>query len=167
MNLLKQTALVLGLVSLVIGGWAIYRHWRSKITFLFSLFCFMISIWALSFVSHVTLGGRLSYDIHLFCNVWLVPVAISLLHQVLFKRKDRFSTILKWTSFAGAVVLGLLIAVSFPRPDWFQQLLFFYPLPDRAGIPLWHDTGFGLSDSNEYGFYFPFKKDCFLCGTDD
>ena len=164
MNLLKQTALVLGLISLVIGGWAIYRHWRSKITLLFSFFCFMISIWALSFVSYVTLAGRLSYDIHLFCNVWLVPIAISLLHQILFKRKDRFSTVLNWVSFAGAVVIGVLIGISFPRPDWFQKILFFYPglIAVEYVYALIQDLVFQLPMNTD--FISPSKKAVFYLG---
>ena len=127
MNLLRQTSLILGLFSLVIGGWALYRHWRSKITLLFSLFCFVTSIWALSFVSHETLVGRLSYDIHLFFNVWLVPIAITLFHQILFKKQDKLSQILQWGSFLGAVTLSSMIAFSLPRPAWVQGLMLFYP----------------------------------------
>jgi two-component system sensor histidine kinase HydH len=127
MDLLKQTSVILGLMSLVIGGWAIYRHWRNKITLLFSLFCFMVSIWAFSFVTHSTIAGRLSYDIHLFFNVWIVPIAISLLYRIMFKKKNLFSEVLKWASFIGAVAIGFWIAFSFPRTSWFNEILFFYP----------------------------------------
>jgi two-component system sensor histidine kinase HydH len=127
MNLLKQTSVILGLISLVIGGWALYRHWRSKITLLFSLFCFVISIWAFSFVAYEMLLGRLSYDIHLFCNIWLTPIAITLLHQILFKRPDRMSQFVQWLSIAGAVILGGMIAFSFDRTGWPTQVMLFYP----------------------------------------
>jgi len=115
------------LVSLVIGCWAIYRQWQSKITILFSVFCFTISVWAFSFVSHETLAGRLSYDIHLFCNVLLVPIAISILNQILFKRVDWVSLMLQWISAIGAFALGLIILFSVPRNVLITNILFFYP----------------------------------------
>ncbi|MBC7396357.1 MAG: hypothetical protein H7333_02845 [Bdellovibrionales bacterium] len=127
MNLLKQTALILGLTSLVIGGWAIYRHWQSKISILFSLFCFVISIWALSFVAHATLHGRLSHDIHEFCNIWLVPIAIGIISQIIFKKRDRFSQILQIISIMGAAFLGAVIGFSMPRGQLLQDAISFYP----------------------------------------
>lgn len=127
MNLLKQTAVILGLISLVIGCWAIYRHWRSKITFLVSLFCFTVSVWAFSFVSYETLSGRLSYDIHLFCNIWLSPISIALLNQILFKRADRFSLVLQWISILGALAIASMIVFIHDRAPWMTNAALFYP----------------------------------------
>ena len=127
MNLLKQTALILGLTSLVIGGWSLYRHWQSKISILFSVFCLVISIWALSFVAHATLMGRLSHDIHEFCNICLVPLAIAIITEIILKKRDRFSQVILWFSVFGAVVLGAVISLSVPRGPLMQDLIYFYP----------------------------------------
>ena len=83
MNFLKQTALVLGLVSLSLGGWALFKNWRQKLAILYSILCFGVTGWALSFVSFATLGGRLSKDIHLFFNIWLAPIGVTIVSKVL------------------------------------------------------------------------------------
>ncbi len=128
MNLLKQTALVLGLASLVIGGWAIYRNFRNKISILFSLLCFLVSVWALSFVSYATLGGHLSYDIHRFCNLWLTPAAIALISRILFRRENQFSRILLGVSVAGAVIFSILVSFSLSfQMQWVQSVVNFFP----------------------------------------
>ncbi len=127
MNLLKQTALILGLASLSLGSWTLFRDWRNKISILFSLVCFIVAVWSLSFVSHATLFGRLSYDVHLFCNVLLVPFTLELISRIFLKEKDRFSSILVAVSLAGAAVLGIMILFSLGSGDLFRNLVIFWP----------------------------------------
>lgn len=127
MNLLKQTALILGLTSLSIGSWTIYHDWRNRISIFFTIFCAVIAVWSLSFVSHATLSGRLSHDIHLFCNVWLSPIAIMLLSKVFFKKPDVFSQALILVSSVGALFLGAMISLSIPRSDFVLHLMDFWP----------------------------------------
>ena len=86
MNLLKQTALVLGLVSLSLGGWALFKNWRQKLAILYAILCFIVAAWALSFVTHATLGGRLSKDIHWFFNIWLAPIGVTIVSKILSGR---------------------------------------------------------------------------------
>ena len=130
MNLLKQTALVLGLASLSIGGWTLYRNWRQKIAILFSVLCFFVSVWALSFVSSITLIGRLSRDLHWFFNVCLAPIGVVILSQILSK-ENALSKCLRWISLLGAALLGAAISfsvipVSVESP-WFLNLVSFWP----------------------------------------
>jgi two-component system sensor histidine kinase HydH len=127
MNLLKQTALILGLASLSLGSWTLVRDWRNKISILFSLVCFVVAVWSLSFVSHVTLFGRLSYDIHLFCNILLVPLAIELISRIFLKEKDSVSSGLSLVSMVGTSLLGFLILFSLGSGDLFRNLLLFWP----------------------------------------
>ncbi len=126
MNLIKQTALVLGLASLSIGGWTLYRSWRQKIAILFSILCFSVSIWALSFVSHATIGGRLSKDVHWFLNVWLSPLGVIIISQM-FAREDLVSRLLKWVSLIGAMILSVMIALSLGSSSLFWSLVSFWP----------------------------------------
>ena len=126
MNLLKQTALVLGLVSLSIGSWTLYRNWRQKIAIFFSVLCFCVAIWALSFVAYVTLGGRFSKDVHWFMNIWISPIGVSLLAQIL-SNEDVISRLLSWVSFAGAVILGTMITFSMGSSPLFWALVAFWP----------------------------------------
>ncbi len=126
MNLLKQTSLILGLASLSIGAWTLYRNWKQKLAIWFTVLCVSISIWALSFVSHVTLLGRLSKDIHWFFHVWLVPVAVTILSKILY-REDWFSLGLKFLSFAGAGILSAMIAFSIGSGELFWQVVSFWP----------------------------------------
>jgi two-component system sensor histidine kinase HydH len=125
-NLLKQTSLILGLASLSIGAWTLYRNWKQKLAIWFTVLCVFISIWALSFVSHATLLGRLSKDIHWFFHVWLVPVAVTILSKILY-REDWFSRNLKILSYVGAVVLSAMIAFSIGSGDVFWTVVSFWP----------------------------------------
>ncbi len=127
MNLLAQTALVLGLISLSLGGWTLVRDWRNKVSILFAALCFCIAVWALGFVSHVTLAGRLSYDIHLFCNVLLVPLALELASRIFLRDRDRLGRPMFWLSVSGAAVLGFMIAFSLGTPGVFRTLVLFFP----------------------------------------
>ncbi|MBU6153468.1 MAG: hypothetical protein KGP28_04120 [Bdellovibrionales bacterium] len=127
MNLLKQTALILGLASLSLGGWTLVRDWRNKISILFSLLCFAVAVWSLSFVAHATLFGRLSYDIHLFCNVLLVPLTIELITRIFLREKDRFSSLLVAVSLAGSGILGFMILFSLGSGSAFREFVFFWP----------------------------------------
>lgn len=128
MNLLKQTALILGLSSMSIGVWVLYRDLKNKISILFAALCCAISIWALSFVSHVTLGGRLSHDIHLFFNLVLSPLAVLLLAKLFLKRGDRVSRVLFLISFTGACVLGLINSLSILDGPSIRTFIEFWPV---------------------------------------
>jgi two-component system sensor histidine kinase HydH len=127
MELLKQTALILGLVALTIGVWTLFRHWRNRISVLFSFLCFLVSVWALSFVSHATLFGRLSYDIHLFCNVLLAPAGVLLMSNFLVRKINAFSRWLFLTSLVGGAFLCFLIVFSLGKGEWFRLATGFWP----------------------------------------
>jgi hypothetical protein len=127
MDLLKQTSLILGLASLSLGGWSLFRDWRNKVSILFSFLCLIVSVWALSFVSHATILGRLSYDIHLFCNVMLSPVVILLISKILSQKENLISKVLFWISLAGAIVLNYMILFSLGAGEGFRRILEFWP----------------------------------------
>ena len=127
MDLLKQTSLILGLAALTLGVWTLFRDWRNRNSVLFSFLCFLVSVWSLSFVSHATLFGRLSYDIHLFCNVFLAPTGVLLMSSFLARRIDAFSRFLFMTSLAGGAVLGFMIAFSLGQGPGFRRLTEFWP----------------------------------------
>jgi two-component system sensor histidine kinase HydH len=126
MNLLKQTALILGLASLSIGGWTLYKNWRSKLAILFSALCFCVSVWALSFVSDVTLNGRLSRDVHWFFNLWLAPVGVAILSHMV-SGDDRFGRILTGISLVGAAILSIMVSFSMGHSGTFWFLVSFWP----------------------------------------
>ncbi len=129
MNLLKQTALVLGLVSLGLGGVALFKNWRQKIAIMYAILCFIVAGWALSFVSHATLGGRLSKDIHWLFNLWLAPVGVSLISKFL-SVPDGWGKWLVRISSVGAATLSLAIMFSvesLTQLDSFWFLVKFWP----------------------------------------
>ncbi len=174
MNLLKQTSLILGLASLTIGGWTLYRNWKQKLAIWFSVLCFSISVWALSFVSHATLLGRLSKDIHWFFHVWLVPVSVTILSKVLH-REDGFSRVLRAVSLIGAAILSTMIAFSLGEGDFFWLLVSFWPfwvviefiyvvLSDLYwGTPVSLDF---FSPSKRLGLYFGLAVSLITCSFD-
>ncbi len=127
MELLKQTSLILGLVALTIGVWTLFRHWRNRVSVLFSFLCFLVSVWALSFVSHATLFGRLSYDIHLFCHVLLAPTGVLLMSSFLVRKIDAFSRFLFLTALVGGAGLCFLIVFSLGHGEWFRLATGFWP----------------------------------------
>ncbi|NDF14189.1 hypothetical protein EB061_02560, partial [bacterium] len=121
MNLLKQTALILGLASLSLGGWTLFRDWRNKVSILFSTLCFVVAVWALSFVAHATLVGRLSYDIHLFCNVLLVPLTLELMARIFMRERDFPSRAIFSIAAAGSGVLAFMISFSLASSQAFRD----------------------------------------------
>ena len=127
MELLKQTSLILGLVALTLGVWTLFRHWRNRVSVLFSFLCFLVSVWALSFVSHATIFGRLSYDIHLFCNVLLAPTGVLLMSSFLVRKVNAFSRFLFLTSMVGGAGLCFLIVFSLGHGTWFRLATGFWP----------------------------------------
>jgi two-component system sensor histidine kinase HydH len=130
MDLLKQTALILGLASLSIGGWTLFRNWQKKIAIRFFVVCLVVTIWSLSFALHVTLHDRLSYDVHRFFNIWLAPVGVMLLEQLLVS-SDLFSKIIKWIAWGGAIVLSVMVSFSLDAKydgSWvFVKLVQYWP----------------------------------------
>ena len=127
MNLLKQTALILGLTGLSLGGWTLFRDWRNKVSILFAALCFCVAIWAMSYVAHITLFGRLSYDIHRVCNVLIVPLALELIHRVFLKERDLLSRGVFALSCSGAAMLGLLVAFSLGNSFLVREVILFFP----------------------------------------
>ncbi len=174
MNLLKQTSLILGLASLTIGVWTLYRNWKQKLAIWFTVLCFFISIWALSFVSQVTLLGRLSRDIHWFFHVCLVPVSVTILSKVLH-REDGFSRFLKSVSFIGSSILGTMIAFSLGNGEVFWGIVAFWPflvviefvyvvLKDQfLGTPVSSDF---FSPRKRLGLYFGLAVSLITCSFD-
>lgn len=127
MNLLKQTALILGLASLSLGGWTLFRDWKNKVSILFSALCFVVAVWALSFVAHATLVGRLSYDIHLFCNVLLVPLTLELMGRIFMKDRDVLSRAVFWAATSGSAVLAFMISFSLAGSPSVRDAILFWP----------------------------------------
>jgi two-component system sensor histidine kinase HydH len=126
MNLLKQTALILGLVSISLCGWTLYRNWRQKTAVLFAAVCFVLSWWALTFVSHVTLSGRTAGDIHFLLNLWLSPIGVLLLSQML-PAPNRVSQWLLGCSSLGAAFLSVLIMSSHTDFPFYRDMVVFWP----------------------------------------
>jgi two-component system sensor histidine kinase HydH len=128
MNLLKQTALILGLASLSLGGWTLFRDWRNKVSILFSALCFVVAVWALSFVAHATLVGRLSYDIHLFCNVILVPLTLELMAGIFMRERDLLSRGIFAVAASGSAALAVMISFSLASSQAFRDAVLFWPV---------------------------------------
>ncbi len=174
MNLLKQTSLILGLASLMIGVWTIYRNWKQKLAIWYTVLCFFISLWALSFVSHATLQGRLSKDIHWFFHVWIVPVGVTILSKVLHNEYG-FSRLLRFISFVGASVLSTMIAFSLGNGELFWNLVSFWPFlvvieflyvvakDQFIGVPVSVDF---FSPTKRLGFYFGLAVSLITCSFD-
>jgi len=174
MNLLKQTSLILGLASLSIGVWTLYRNWKQKLAILFALLCIFISIWALSFVSYATLIGRLSKDIHWFFHVWIAPLGVVMLSKIL-SREENFSKILIGASFLGAAVLSAMVALSIGSGNLFWGAVTFWPLlvVFELVYVMGNDLVLGLpvsvdffSRSKRIGLYFGLAASLITCSFD-
>ena len=77
MDILGQSALLVGMTSFALGVSVIARNVRNKLYLSFAVLTTVISAWALAFFFSKILPEWPFYRLHLFFNIWLAPVALA------------------------------------------------------------------------------------------
>lgn len=126
MELLRQAALILGIVSSGVGTYSAYRNFRTRPGILFSLLALAVSIYAFSLVAWLTFQDDFALSLHWIANVWIAPPALFLLNWI-SQSRDRFSIFLPRLALVGAFVLSAMRIGLEVRPEWADRLLQFWP----------------------------------------
>ena len=126
MDLLSQSALLLGLISFALGLSILSRNVRNLLFIAFSALCLVIAIWSLSFVISKFWGRSWVYQAHLVVNVLLAPVGLIFM-RVLLRVKDSLSRRLLEAAVLGVVPVATAIFLGWLDLPWFRYLVLFYP----------------------------------------
>jgi two-component system sensor histidine kinase HydH len=126
MDLLGQSALLVGVVSLGLGSSVLTRNIRNKLFLAYAFVCFGVSLWALSFFLERLVGYGFFYRAHLIMNVWLAPLGLSFI-RVLSRSQDLFSRRLFDLSLFGAIGLTAAVILDLDSQPWVSNLVIFAP----------------------------------------
>lgn len=128
MDLLAQTSLLLGIASFAFGASVLARNTRNKLFISFACLGGLISVWALSFFFSRVLEEHHSfyYTIHLFANIWLGPLGLYMIREMLRIRGHVSRTLFR-VSFIGAIVLSGALMVGLEQLIPVLILMYFAP----------------------------------------
>ena len=90
MDLLGQSALLIGMTSFALGFSVLARNVRNKLFISYSFLTTLISLWALMFTLEKIWPGYDFYRWHLFFNIWLAPAGLVFI-GVLIRIQDRIA----------------------------------------------------------------------------
>ncbi|OFZ21075.1 MAG: hypothetical protein A2X94_07020 [Bdellovibrionales bacterium GWB1_55_8] len=126
MDILGQSALLLGVSSFALGFSVLARNVRNKLFLAFAVLTTLVSGWALAFFFEKVWTGGHFYRWHLFFNIWLAPGALTLI-RVMVRIKDKLSRRLLDLSTFLAMCLTVALVLRFEALDWVLRLIYFAP----------------------------------------
>src|SRR4051812_46346252 len=126
MDILGQSALLVGMTSFALGVSVIARNVRNKLYLSFGVLTTVISAWALAFFFGKILPEWPFYRFHLFFNIWLAPVALAFI-RVFVRLNETFSRRLLDLSTVLALSLTVALVFGFDRIPWVLSLVYFLP----------------------------------------
>jgi two-component system sensor histidine kinase HydH len=126
MDLLGQSALLVGLTSFALGFSVLARNVRNGLYIAFAILCTLISFWALAFGLEKIFGGGDFYRLHLFFNLWLAPASLGFI-RVLVRVRDPFSRRLTTLGVLAAVALSTCLGLGLQENFWILQAIYFLP----------------------------------------
>jgi len=126
MELLAQTSLIVSVLSFALGASILARNVKNRLYVAFFLLTTLICGWGLFFFLEVYRRGGLFYRFHLGFNVWLAPVGLYFMHELL-KPRYRVSRFLLVLSFLLATVLTAVLLLGWDRGSWLLQVVYFAP----------------------------------------
>lgn len=130
MNLLNQSAIILGLTALSIGAWTLYQDWKRKIALEWAALCLVISAWALSYGASDFIQSRVAYDIHRFLNLWIAPLGVAMLSRLLV-HENLVVRVFKVISVVGSLALSVMVVFSYQstyeKNQLFNAFVNFWP----------------------------------------
>jgi two-component sensor histidine kinase len=126
MDLLGQSALLVGVTSFALGFSVLARNVRNKLFIAYAVLTTVISLWALMFTLDRIWPDYSFYRWHLFLNIWLAPAGI--LFIISFARiRDSFVRRIFDAALIGAMILSICLGLGLDATEWVKQTIYFYP----------------------------------------
>lgn len=126
MDLLAQSSLIVAITSFALGGSVLARNPRNKLFIAFSALAFAISCWELTFFLDQLWRERGFYRWHLFFNLWLAPLGLTLI-RVFLRFDDKFSRRLFDVSLALGAGFTVALLFGYDRVPWVLQAMYYLP----------------------------------------
>lgn len=132
MDILSQSALLVGVTSFALGVSVFARNVRNKLFLSFLLLTTIISFWAVFFFLFKIWGWNSFYRLHLLMNLWIAPAGIHFV-QVMIRLREISSNRLFLVSLLLSVLLSGFLFVPFSaKPPYeeypvLKQLIYFLP----------------------------------------
>jgi two-component system sensor histidine kinase HydH len=127
MDLLGQSALLVGMTSFALGFSVLARNVRNKLFLSYAVLTTLISAWALMFTIDKIWPGNGFYRWHLLFNIWLAPGSLVFI-GVLVRIQDRIARRLLDLTLVSAMALTIALAVGFDGLAWVRQCIYFLPV---------------------------------------
>lgn len=127
MDILSQSALLVGVTSFALGFSALARNVRNKLFLAFAVLTTLVSGWALAFFLDKIWPELGFYRLHLFFNVLLSPASLILI-RVMVRIQDNVSRRLLQLSMVTSVFLSLAVLTHLESVSWILQCIYFSPI---------------------------------------
>jgi hypothetical protein len=125
MDILGQSALLVGVTSVTLGLSVFARNVRNKLFLAFAILTSLISGWGLAFFLN-KIWGEPFYRLHLLFNIWLAPASLYFI-LTLTRIEDRISRTLLDLSLILAITLSAALGFHAESTPWILQVVYFVP----------------------------------------
>jgi signal transduction histidine kinase len=126
MDILGQSALLVGVTSFALGFSVLARNVRNTLFLSFAMLATLISAWSLSFFLDRVWPDLGFYQLHLLFNVFLAPICLFFI-RVMVRIQNQVSQRLLAFSIFVAVLLSLALLIHLDSAPWVLQLIYFTP----------------------------------------
>ncbi|MGK5081916.1 ATP-binding protein [Bdellovibrionota bacterium FG-1] len=127
MDILGQSALLVGVTSFALGLSTLSRNVKNKLYIGFSALTTLISGWGLCFFLEKIWSGGTFYRWHLFFGVWLVPAALAFI-RLMTRIEDRLSRRLLEISILLSLMLTAALGLHLERESWVLSFMYLFPV---------------------------------------
>jgi two-component system sensor histidine kinase HydH len=126
MDLLGQSALLVGVTSFALGFSVLARNVRNKLFITYSVLTTIISLWALMFTLDRIWPEYGLYRWHLFFNLWLAPASLLFINSFV-RTRDAFARRLFDVTLVSALCLTLCLGLGLDSNLWISRAIYFIP----------------------------------------
>ncbi|HUP56577.1 MAG TPA: histidine kinase dimerization/phospho-acceptor domain-containing protein, partial [Bdellovibrionota bacterium] len=126
MDILGQSALLVGMTSFALGMSVIARNVRNKLYLSFGILTTFVSAWALAFFFAQIWPDQPFYRLHLLFNIWLAPIGLGFI-RVMVRLNETVSRRLLDLTVGLALCLSVGLTFGYDQLSWVLQLIYFLP----------------------------------------